>query len=87
MTTLIVVHRAQTFKSWGSGVFLFSSTNTNPNSSLQKIKYRNLMVILTMFSSSGCLRLYSFETVDAEQEKAQEGESIRHIQQFTSGQL
>lgn len=45
------------------------------------------MVILTMSSSSGCLRLYSFETVDAEQEKAQEGESIRHIQQFTSGQL
>lgn len=40
-----------------------------------------------MYSSSGCLRLYSFETADMEQKKAQEGNSIQAIQQFTSGQL
>lgn len=67
MTTPTLVHRAQ-------GCSCFPARTQTPSFQLQKftnIKYRSLMVILTTFSSSGCL--CSFEAGTMEQEKAQEG--------------
>lgn len=80
MTTPTMVHRAQTFKSLGSRGFLFSSMNTNTRlqatAVYKKIKYRNLIVILTMYSSGGCLCLYSFETEHNRKHKKEKAFSI-----------